>query len=104
MTGPSLRVARSVVAEMARFAALEVPGVQRVARGGTGWLDALRGGPVQVRLRRDGVHLRVWIVARPRTSLPAVAGQVRANVAATIERLLGQRLGSVLVIIDGVGR
>lgn len=103
MSGPELTVGRGVIVEMTRLAALEVAGVLRVARGGAAWLDLFRGSPVQVRIRAEQVHLRLWIIARPGADLAAVAGQVRAAVAATIERLLGLRLGSVTVVVDGVG-
>lgn len=103
MTGPELSVGRGVIVEMTRLAALEVPGVLRVARGGPAWLDLFRGPPIQVRLRKDQVHLRVWVVARPGAALPAVVAQARAAIGATIERLLGLRLGSVTVVVDGVG-
>jgi len=35
--------------------------------------------------------------------LAPLAGQVRTTVAATVERLLGLELGSVTVLVDGVG-
>jgi uncharacterized alkaline shock family protein YloU len=42
-------------------------------------------------------------VARPGQPLAPLAGQVRTTVAATVERLLGLELGSVTVLVDGVG-
>jgi hypothetical protein len=43
MSGPVLSVGRSVVTEMARMAALEVPGVVRVGRHGPAWRAWLEG-------------------------------------------------------------
>jgi uncharacterized alkaline shock family protein YloU len=103
MSGPALSVGRGVIVEMARLAAFEVPGVLRVARGGPRWRAVFRGGAVAVRVRAELVDVRLWVVARPGSDLPAVAHQVRIAVAAAVERLLALRLGSVTVIVDGVG-
>lgn len=103
MSGPILSVGRGVIVEMARLAAMEVPDVVRVARGGPAWRTALRGGPVIVRVRRDRVDVRIWVVARPAADVRAMAAGVRSAVGAAVERLLGLSLGSVTVIVDGVG-
>jgi uncharacterized alkaline shock family protein YloU len=96
-----LAVSHSVIVEMVREAALEVPGVLKVARGGP--LSRLAGSPVRVRTEDGRVAVRVWIVARPGHSLPALAAQVREAVGKTIERLLNLQSGEVTVVIDGVG-
>ena len=85
------------------MAALEVPGVVRVGRHGPAWRSWLAGPPVGVRIRHGRVHVRVHVVARPAHSLPEIAEGVRTAVAATVERLLGQELGSISVVIDAVG-
>jgi uncharacterized alkaline shock family protein YloU len=102
MSGPNLTVGTGVITEMVRLAAFEVPGVARVGRGGPRW-RALTGRSVRARLDRDRVEVRLWIVARPGHPLGPLAAQVRAAVAATVERLLGLELGGVTVLIDGVG-
>jgi uncharacterized alkaline shock family protein YloU len=101
--GPELTVGRGVIAELVRLAALEVPGVARVGRGGPAWRRLLGGSAVSVRIRDERVLVRLWIVARPGQSLGALTGQVRGTVAATVERLLGLELGTVTVLVDGVG-
>jgi uncharacterized alkaline shock family protein YloU len=103
VSGPELTVGKSVIAELVRLAAFEVPGVARVGRGGPAWRRWLGGRSVSVRIRDDRVMVRVWIVARPGQALGALSGQVRATVAATVERLLGLELGAVTVLVDGVG-
>jgi len=40
---------------------------------------------------------------RPGQPLVELAGQVRTAVSAAVERLLGQRLESITVTVDGVG-
>ena len=103
MSGPELTVGPSVIEELVRLAALEVPGVARVGRGGAAWRRFLGGPPVAVRIRDDRVLVRLWIVARPAHPLVAVTGEVRSTVAATVERLLGLELGAVTILVDGVG-
>ena len=101
--GPELTVGRGVIAELVRLAAFEVPGVARVGRGGPAWRRWLGGPAVSVRIRDERVLVRLWIVARPGQSLGELTGQVRSAVAATVERLLGLELGTVTVLVDGVG-
>jgi uncharacterized alkaline shock family protein YloU len=103
MSGPELRVGRGVIAEVARLAALEVPDVLQVGRGGPGWRAALAGSPVAVRVRGQDVAVRLWLIARPGSDLVVTTRAVRATVSAAIERLLGLRVESVTVTVDGVG-
>ncbi len=100
--GP-LTVSHDVIVEMVRTAALEVPGVLRVGRGGPRWVGWLSGSPIRARVRDGRAHVRVWVVVRPGHALKPVAAQVRQAVAATLERLLGLELGDVTVVVDGVG-
>jgi uncharacterized alkaline shock family protein YloU len=96
-----LTVSHSVIVEMVRVAALEVPGVLKVSRGGP--LGRLAGSPVRARIGEGRVSVRVWIVARPGHPLGPLATQVRQAVGATVVRLLGLELGEVIVVVDGVG-
>jgi uncharacterized alkaline shock family protein YloU len=96
-----LTVSHEVIVEMVRVAALEVPGVLKVSRGGR--LARLSGSPVRARFGEGRVSVRVWIVARPGHPLAPLAAQVRQAVGATVVRLLGLELGEVTVVVDGVG-
>jgi len=95
-----LTVSHSVIVEMVRVAALEVPGVLKVGRGGP--LAWLAGSPVRARLVDGKVSVRVWVLARPGHALRPLAAQVRQAVGATIERLLDLEPGEVTVVVDGV--
>lgn len=99
----TLTVGQDVIRETVRLAALEVPGVLRVGRGGPRWRGWIGGAPVRIRLRDGRVHVTVWIVARPRQQLVPLTAQVRIATAAAVERLLGMELGGVTVVVDGVG-
>ena len=96
-----LTVSHGVIVEMVRVAALEVPGVLRVRRGGP--LAWLGGSPVRTRVSDSRVSVRVWVIARPGHALGPLVAQVHQAVGATIERLLGLELGEVTVVVDGVG-
>lgn len=100
---PTLSVGTGVIRDTVRLATLEVPGVLRVGRGGPAWRDALGGNPVHIRVRDGRVHVTVWLVARPRQRLVPLTAQVRAAIAAAVERLLGMELGGVTVLVDGTG-
>jgi uncharacterized alkaline shock family protein YloU len=103
VTDQPLTVGRGVIAQMARLAAFEVPGVQHVGRAGPPWRRLFLGPPVSARVRDGRVSVRVAIVARPGQALEPLAGQVRAAVGAAVERLLGLELEGVTVLVDGVG-
>ena len=102
MTAPMLTVGPAVVDEMVRQAAIEVPGVLRIGRGGPPWRRL--GRPGIVSRRREGtVAVRLWVVARPGQPLAPLARDIRIAVAAMVERLLGLELAAVTVVVDGVG-
>lgn len=100
---PKLSVGRGVIVEVARLAALEVPDVLRVARRGPRWRAALAGPAIMVRVRSDGVEVRLRIIARPGADLVATGRRVRESVGRAVERLLGLQVNEVSVLIDGVG-
>ena len=101
--GPELKVGRAVIVEVARLAALEVPDVLRIGRGGPAWRRFLSGPPIAVKVRGTSVDVRVWFIARPGSDLVATADRVRTTVGAAMERLLGLSPGTVTVVVDGVG-
>jgi uncharacterized alkaline shock family protein YloU len=100
---PDLSVGRSVIVEVARLAALEVPDVLRVARRGPPWRAALAGPPIVVRVKAEGVVVRLRIIARPGADLAVTGRRVRDAVGRAVSRLLGLHVQEVSVLIDGVG-
>jgi uncharacterized alkaline shock family protein YloU len=101
--GHELTVGRGVITELVRLAALEVPGILRVGRGGPAWRRVLGGPSVSVHFDAERVRVRLWVVARPGQGIRPLTTQVGAAVAATVERLLGLELAEVTVLVDGVG-
>ena len=104
MTRPAdLSVDRSVVDELIRLAAMEVPGVVRVDRPGPRFLAALVGRSVVTRIDGRRVDARLSIVARPGHPLVPLTAQVRSAVAGAIERLVGLEAGEIVVVVAAVG-
>jgi len=98
-----LTVARGVIVEVVRQAALEIPDVLGVSRRGPRWRAALAGPPIAVRVDAEGVEIELRIIARPGTDLVAAGRHVRDAVGLAVERLLGLEVRSVTVLVDGVG-
>jgi uncharacterized alkaline shock family protein YloU len=98
-----LTVGQSVILEVVRQAALEIPEVLSVARRGPRWRAALAGPAVMVRVRPQGLELELRIIARPGADLVDAGRQVRNAVGLAVERLLGLQVRSVTVLVDGVG-
>ena len=103
MSVPRLAVGPAVIEEMVRLAAMGVPGVCRIGRGGPIWRRWLGGRAVRVRIVDGAVQVRLAIVARPTQPLGPLTRAVRDAVGAALERLLALELGSVSVVVDGVG-
>jgi uncharacterized alkaline shock family protein YloU len=104
MTTPAdLTVARAVLDEVIRLAAMEVPGVVRVERPRSALFAALLSRSVIRRIDGRRVDVRLAIVARPGHPLVPLTRQVRTAVAAAVERLVGLEAGDIDVVVDGVG-
>jgi uncharacterized alkaline shock family protein YloU len=103
VTGPRLAVGPAVIEEMVRLAAMGVPGVCRIGRGGPAWRRWLGGSAVRVRIVDGVVQVHLAIVARPTQPLGPLTRSVRDAVGAALERLLALELGTVSVVVDGVG-
>ena len=103
MSQPGLVVSRAVVEELVQLAAVEVPGVARVGRGGPAWRRWTGRPPVRVELSGRQVTVDLVIVAQPAQPLGPLAESVRWAVTAAIERLLTLELASLNVVVDGVG-
>jgi uncharacterized alkaline shock family protein YloU len=56
-----------------------------------------------VRVRKDGVIVRLRIIARPGADLTDTGRHVREAVGRAVERLLGLHVQEVSVLVDGVG-
>ena len=103
MNESGLAVSRSVIRDLIRLAAIEVPGVLRVGWARPLWRRIFAGRPISVRVRGGVVDARVVVIARPGQALGPLTADVGSAVAAAVERLLGLQLGQVTVRVDGIG-
>ncbi len=103
VSGPRLEVSASVVEATVRLAALEVPGVCRVGRGGPVWARWLAAPAISIDRRDGSVGVSVAIVARPAQPLVQLTRAVRTSIAAAVERTLELEAGPISVIVDGIG-
>ena len=102
MSRHALAVSHPVVREVIRRAAAEAPGVVRVGFARPPWRRLL-GSPVGVRVRDGVIEVRLVVVARPGASLQVLSADVRGAVAAAVQRLLAMELGTLTVVVDGIG-
>ena len=58
---------------------------------------------IDARIMKDGIELELRVIARPGADLASMGRQVRNAVGLAVERLLGQTVRSVTVLVDGVG-
>ena len=99
----ALTVRRRVIRSVAASAAVSVPGVVRVGRGGPRPLAWLVGRPVSAWIDEGRVHVRLWLIVRPGVSMPSLSRRVRGAVSQAVERQLGLELGEVTILVDGIG-
>lgn len=105
-----IRINHSVVANIVRLAALEVPNV--VAVGSEGFVDGIadifkskKGDERGVRVEEDEVGdyiIEVRVILRFGCELAAVAAQIQERVAEQVEKMTSKTVARVNVIIDGV--
>lgn len=102
------RIADSVVAEFASRAALEVPGVHSLDRGGlVGAIQgrvptgaAPEGVAVEVEEERVTVHLQLVVVYGE--SIPDVTNAVRSHVIRSVEAMTGLEVAKVNIAVQDV--
>jgi len=96
VTAPGLAVSHPVIRDVIRRAALEVPGVLRVGRGGPAWRRALSGRSVGIRIRDGAVEARVGRILE----LSAPEGWLEDPDAVHDARVASRRLRAALDLAD----
>ena len=101
------RVANEVVASIAAFAALQVPGVHAMYHPSGQNFDRIvrrshahRG--VRVEMRDDALHLSLYVVIASGGNVPVVGAEVQQRVADAIDRMLALRVEEVNVFVSEV--
>jgi uncharacterized alkaline shock family protein YloU len=104
----TVQIHNSVIAGIARIAALNVPGVSELSAGFVeGFATALgtkrsmeRG--IKVRIDGEFVSLEVHVVMDYGVRIPHVAWQVQNEVRRAVEQMSGKTVSDVQVIVQGV--
>ncbi|MGJ8641136.1 MAG: Asp23/Gls24 family envelope stress response protein [Opitutaceae bacterium] len=104
-----IRINHSVVANIVRLAALEVPNVSAV---GGGFVDGIadifkskKGDERGVRVDQDEVgdyQIEIRVILRFGCELATVAAQIQERVAEQIQKMTSKSVARVNVVIDGV--
>jgi uncharacterized alkaline shock family protein YloU len=101
------RVANEVVASIAAFAALQVPGVHAMYHPSGQNFDRIvrrshahRG--VRVEMVDDALHLSLYVVIESGGNVPVVGAEVQQRVADAIDRMLALRVEEVNVFVSEV--
>jgi uncharacterized alkaline shock family protein YloU len=101
-----VRVARQALSTIVTNAALQIPGVTRIAHGGDQW-SRLLGREIP----KQGIHLTVkdntlsadlYLVVTPGSNIVEVGSAVQQEVASAIEEMVGMVVREVNVYIQDV--
>ena len=101
-----VRVARQVLATIVANAALQIPGVTRIARGGDQWSRLLgreipkQGIPLTV--KENTLSADLYLVVTPGSNIVEVGAAVQQEVASAIEEMVGLIVREVNVYIQDV--
>lgn len=104
-TPGSIRISQDVVASIARFATLEIEGVESVSSGSAGVRGLLNKvnytKPIRVQLDDDVVNVDVSIIAKYGVHIPEVASAVQRSVKSSIQSMTGLAVSRVDVTVAG---
>ncbi|MDZ4198145.1 MAG: Asp23/Gls24 family envelope stress response protein [Kiritimatiellia bacterium] len=103
----SIRIHNSVIAVIARIAALKVPGVHDLAGSFVDGIVGIVGKQtlekgVHVTVEENVVTLDVHVIVEYGSFIPKVAWQVQNDVRIAVEKMTGKSVKTVLVIVQGV--
>jgi uncharacterized alkaline shock family protein YloU len=101
----SIKISQDVVASIAKFAALEIDGVDSISagRGVKGLLARVNYvKPIRVQVGDDDVvTVGIDIVAKNGVYIPEVAGAVQRNIKNAIQNMTGLAVSRVDVVVAG---
>lgn len=103
----SVQIHNSVIAAIAREAALKIPGVVELSGGLVDGLAGMIGKKtsdrgIRVEHQDAAVSLELHVVLEFGTRIPHVAWQVQTEVRASVEKMTGKPVKAVNVIVQGV--
>ena len=104
----TVQIHNSVIAGIARIAALGVPGVSELNAGFVEGLATALGTKksmergIRVEISGDSVSLEVHIIVDFGVRIPSVAWQVQNEVRRAVEQMTGKTVSEVKVLVQGV--
>lgn len=104
----SVQIHNSVIAAIARLAALRVPGVCDMSGGLVEDIAAAIGTRkqsekgIRVEVQDDGVSIEMHLVLEYGVRIPHVAWQVQNDVRKAVEQMTGKTVRNVQVVVQGV--
>ena len=103
----AIRVHNSVIAAIARLAALKVPGVVEMSGSFAEGLASMVGKAsfdrgIKVDMEDQKINLDLHIVIAFGVRIPQVAWRIQNDVRKTIEDMTGKKIGLINVIVQGV--
>jgi len=106
-TAGKTTIAPGVLLTMTRLSVLDVKGVSRMGNaprmmGSLLRKDTQQENGITLRVVDDTVYVDVYIVLQSDAKIRDVSHQIQAEVARTIEELVGMNVGSVNVHIDDI--
>ena len=105
-TPGSLKISQDVVASIAKFATLEIDGVDSVSTGNSGvkgWLTKTNyTKPIKVELLDEVVNVEISVVVGRGVKIQQVAAAVQQNVKNAIQSMTGLAVARVDIVVAGV--
>jgi uncharacterized alkaline shock family protein YloU len=103
----SVQIHNSVIAAIARVAALKIPGVVELSGGLVDGLAGMIGKKnsdrgIRVEHQDTAVALELHVVLEFGTRIPHVAWQIQTEVRTAVEKMTGKPVKAVNVIVQGV--
>ena len=105
-TPGTLKISQDVVASIAKFATLEIEGVDSVSAGNSGVKGLLTKTinikPIKVELLDEVVNVEINVVVKHGVKIQQVAAAIQQNVKNAIQSMTGLAVARVDVVISGI--
>lgn len=102
----SLKISHDVIASIAKFATMDVDGVEAVATGNIGVKGLITktsyAKPIKIELSEDVVNVEINVVVKNGVKIPDIATVIQQKVKNEIQSMTGLAVARVDVVIAGV--
>ena len=102
----SLKISQDVIASIARFATLEIDGIESVSTGNIGVKGLITKTnyvkAIKIELSEEVVNVEISVIVKHGVKISDVAGAVQNNVKNAIQSMTGLAVAKVDVVIAGI--